>query len=149
MKRFPGEMHYLLRPEIWGSQTRRMAGANLYLPQWGNGFVKEKINFFSRIAQAVSIWHGNPVLDSNWAKPMFEKVSSGSRIFRTNSALFFMWFLFPLLLIVTSDWIGLLVIFQALTAAVRLRALPAARTLAAFSSVDMAAGGYERECRAR
>lgn len=66
-----------------------------------------------------------------------------------NSALLFMWFLFPLLLIVTSDWIGLFVIFQALTAAVRLRALPAARTLAAFSSVDVVSVGCEGECRAR
>jgi hypothetical protein len=111
--------------------------------------VKEKINFSKRIAQAVSISHRNPVLDSNWFKPMLEMVSSGSRIFRMNSALFSMWFLFPLLLIVTSDWIGLLVIFQALTAAVRLRALPAARTLAAFSAVDMVSGSCKGECRAR
>jgi hypothetical protein len=102
--------------------------------------VKETVNFSARLDKSASPWHRGPML---------EMVSSGSRIFRMNSALFSLWFLFPLLLIVTSDWIGLLVVFQALTAAVRLRALPAAKTLAAFSSIDGSSTGCERQCRAR
>lgn len=111
--------------------------------------MKEKINSSKRIAQAVPIWHRGPVLVSAGLKPLFEMVFSGAKALRMNTALFSMWLLFPLLLIVTSDWIGLFVIFQALTAAVRLRALPAARTLAAFSSIDLVSGGCEGECRAR
>ncbi len=102
--------------------------------------MKENVNFSARPAKAALLWRRGPML---------EMVSSGSRTLRMNSTLFSLWFLFPLLLIVTSDWIGLLVIFQALTAAVRLRTLPAAKTLAAFSSIDGSSTGCERQCRAR
>jgi hypothetical protein len=69
---------------------------------------------------------------------MIRAVRSGSRLIRMNSALFSLWALFPLLLLVTSDWIGLLVVFQAMTAAARLRSAPAAKSLAAFSSMTAA-----------
>lgn len=111
--------------------------------------MKENINFSMRLAKQALLWHRGPVHVSNGLRPVLEMVSSGARIFRVNSALFSMWFLFPLLLIVTSDWIGLLVIFQALTAAVRLRTSPAARSLAAFSAGDAAHGRYDGECCAR
>ncbi len=149
LKRFAREMHYPMRPEIWVRKRAIRPAPILYLPQRRIGFVKEEVNFSARLANAASFWHRSPVLDPNRRKPMLEVFSSGSKAFRVNSALFAMWFLFPLFLILSSDWIGLLVIFQALTAAVRLRTMPAAKTLAAFSSMDAASASCEREYGAR
>lgn len=109
--------------------------------------MKEKVNFSVSLAKAVSFRHRSPV--SNWFNPVLEVVSYGSKVFRVHAALFALWFLFPLFLVVTSDWIGLLVVFQALTAAVRLRTIPAAKTLAAFTTFDAASGHCEGECGAR
>jgi hypothetical protein len=78
---------------------------------------------------------------------MIEVVNSGSKIFRMNPALLSLWLLFPLFLTLTSDWIGLLVVFQAMSAAVRLRNAPAAKTLAACSSTVVPAKRVKGEYR--
>lgn len=69
---------------------------------------------------------------SNGLRPLNNLIHSGIKKVRKNSAFFSLWILFPFSLVMTSDWIGLLVVFQALAAAVRLRNLPAARALAAI-----------------
>lgn len=61
--------------------------------------------------------------------------------------LFSLWLVFPLFLMLTSDWIGLLVAFQAITSAVRLQNAPAAKTLAACSSANVSANNVKGECR--
>ncbi len=89
-------------------------------------------------ARVAALWRRSPEPVRSTLRPMIRVVRSGSRLVRMNSALFSLWVLFPLLLLFTSDWIGLLVVFQAMTAAVRLRSTPAAKSLAAFSSMTAA-----------
>jgi hypothetical protein len=149
LKRFAHEMHYPVRPEIRVRKRAIRSASILDLPQRRSGFVEENVNFSGRLAEEACIGRRRRVLVSDRLKPMLGVFSSGSRVFRANSALLSLWLVFPLMLILTSDWIGLLVIFQALTAAVRLRALPAARAMAAFSPVEARSGRYEGECRAR
>ena len=78
---------------------------------------------------------------------LIEIVGSGSRVFRMNPLLFFLWVLFPLFLVLTSDWIGLLVIFQAITAAVRLQNAPTAKKLAYWSPSSAPASRLKGEYR--
>lgn len=98
----------------------------------------EKVHFSACQAKVASLWRRSAKLVPNRLRPMIEVISSGSKVFRMNPVVFLPWLLFPFFLILTSDWIGLLVVFQAMTAAVRLRNRAAAKTLAAFSSMSAA-----------
>lgn len=80
-------------------------------------------------------------------KPLLEVVNSGSKVLRINPVVFSLWLLLPLFLTLTSDWIGLLVVFQAMTAAVRLRKASPARTLAACSPASVSTSRVKGECR--
>ena len=94
----------------------------------------EKINFLTHPAAPATLWGRSFEPVRKRFKPMLEVVRSGSKTLRINPVLCFLWFLFPLSLILISDWIGLLVVFQAATVALRLRNAPAAKTLAASAS---------------
>ena len=96
----------------------------------------ETINFSAHLAKVASLWRRSPELVRNGLRAMMKAVRSGSKLIRMNAALFSLWLLFPLFLLLTRDWIGLLVVFQAMTAAGRLRSTPAAKRLAAFSSMN-------------
>lgn len=61
-------------------------------------------------------------------RPLLAVVSSGSKILETNRISCFLWLLLPLFLILSSDWIGILVVFQAMTTALRLRNAPRLRS---------------------
>jgi hypothetical protein len=108
--------------------------------------VAKMTSFPAPPATVSSPWRHSRELVRNRLRPMIAVVSSGSKLLRKNSALFYLWLLFPLFLVLTSDWIGLLIVFQAMTAAVRLRNAPAAQTIAACSSPSVSArrvkGGY-------
>lgn len=109
--------------------------------------VAAMIHFPAHPATVASLWRGGSELLRNRLRPLFEVIDSGSRIFRMNTALFSLWLLFPLFLILTSDWIGLLVVFQAMTAAVRLRSAPAAKALAVSPCTSVSANRVEGEYR--
>ena len=109
----------------------------------------ETIHLSAHLAKVASLWRRNRGLAPNRLRPMTEAVRSGSRVFRMNPAVFSLWLLFPMLLTLTSDWIGLLVVFQAMTAAVRLQNSPAAKTLAAVSSMSAAPNRYEGQYHVR
>ncbi len=93
-------------------------------------------NLPSTPANAVSPWRRDPELVQNGSGPLFAVLCSRSKIFRMNIALFSLWLMFPLFLVLTSDWIGLLVTFQAMTMALRLRKAPAAKAFVAPSSAS-------------
>lgn len=106
--------------------------------------MREMIHFHAHTATAASCRRRNSELVRDRLAPMLEVVCSGSRIFRTNAILFSLWLMFPLFLILTSDWIGLLVVFQAITAALRLRIAPA---LAVCPSTRVSANRVKGEYR--
>lgn len=110
-------------------------------------FVAATIKLPAHPATGASPWRRGPVLVWDGLRPVFEVVCSGSKVFRMNAALFSLWLLFPLFLVLTSDWIGLLVVFQAMTAAARLRNVPAAKALAACSSTRTSANRVKGEYR--
>lgn len=107
----------------------------------------EMIHFSAHAATVISLWRRGPELLRNRLRPMMEVICSGSKTFAMNPALFSLWLLFPLFLVLTSDWIGLLVIFQAVTAAVRLRNTPAVKSPATCSSTCVSANGIKGEYR--
>lgn len=98
----------------------------------------EMIEFYARLVKVASHWRRS--LGCGWQrlKPTIKAVCSRSRLLRVNVIALSLWLLFPLLLRMTSDWIGLLAAFQVMTAAVRLRNAPAAKALAAFSTLSEA-----------
>lgn len=108
----------------------------------------ETINFSTHAATPASIWGRGLEPVRKRLKPLFEVVCEGSKVLRINPALCFLWLLFPLSLILISDWIGLLVLFQAATVAVRLRNAPAAKTLATCSPASAPANPIRGEYRA-
>lgn len=96
--------------------------------------MKEMIHFSAHQAKAASTLSRILELVRNKTTRAINVVCSDSKHLRTNAVLLSLWLIFPLFLFLTSDWIGLLVIFQAMTAAVRMRNSAAAETLAACSS---------------
>lgn len=107
----------------------------------------ETVHFPARPATVVRPWHRGSELFRNRLARILEVISTGSKVFRMNPILFFLWILFPLFLVLTSDWIGLLVVFQAITAAVRLRHAPVARKLSYCSSSSAPASRIKGEIR--
>lgn len=108
----------------------------------------EMVHFPAHLAAPA--WFRDRLLEPAWNRlqPLVEVVRSGAKVFRMNPLLFSLWFLLPLLLVLTSDWIGVLVAFQAMTAALRLRNGPAAKALATCSSASVPANTVKGECRA-
>jgi hypothetical protein len=109
--------------------------------------VAETINFLTLPATPASPRPRSPELVRNGLRPWFEVVSWGSKVFRMIPVLFSIWLLFPLFLMLTSDWIGLLIVFQAMTSAVCLQKTPAAKPLTACSSANVSANNVKGECR--
>jgi hypothetical protein len=109
--------------------------------------VREMIHFPAHPATAASPWRRSAELVRNELGSIFEIVCSGSKIFRMNAIFFSLWLMFPLFLFLTSDWIGLLVVFQAIAAALRLRIAPAATALAVCSSTRVSANSFKGEYR--
>jgi hypothetical protein len=107
----------------------------------------EMINFSTNAATPASFWGRGLEPVRNRLKPLIEVVCAGSKVLRINPVLCFLWLLFPLSLILISDWIGLLVVFQAATVAVRLRNTPAAKTLAPCSPTSASANPLQGEYR--
>ena len=105
----------------------------------------EMTHFLARLAKVASLWRRSAKFVPNRLRSMSEVIGSGSKVFRMNPVVFCLWLLYPFFLILTSDWIGLLVVFQAMTAAVRLRNTAAAKTLAAFSSMSTASDNCKGE----
>jgi hypothetical protein len=110
--------------------------------------VTQMIQFPAETATVASLWRRSPELVRNRLGPMIEVVVSGSRVFRMNAAVFSLWLLFPLFLMLASDWIGLLVIFQAMTAALRLQSAPVAKADVVPSSRRASANRVKGEYRA-
>jgi hypothetical protein len=110
--------------------------------------VAELITFPAHSAAPASLWERLLEPARKRLQPMAEVIGSGSKVFHINPVLFFLWLLLPLSLALSSDWIGLLVVFQAMTAALRLRPAPAASALASCSSTNRPAHTVEGECRA-
>lgn len=90
------------------------------------------------LAKVDALWRRSARLVPKRLRPMIEVISSGSKVFGMKPVVFCLWLLFPFFLVLTSDWIGLLVAFQAMTAAVRLRNTAAMKTLTGFSSMSTA-----------
>lgn len=109
--------------------------------------VTQLIHFPAETATLASLWRRSPELLRNRLRPVIEVVVSGSRIFRMNVVVFSLWLLFPLFLMLASDWIGLLVIFQAMTAALRLQNAPEARAVAVCPSRRVSAKRVKGEYR--
>ncbi|HEV2136214.1 MAG TPA: hypothetical protein VGR47_18390 [Terracidiphilus sp.] len=107
----------------------------------------QMIHFPAETATGASLWRRSPELLRNRLRPMVEVVVSGSRVFRMNALVFSLWLLFPLFLMLASDWIGLLVIFQAMTAALRLQNAPAATAVRVRSSTRVPANRVRGEYR--
>jgi len=107
--------------------------------------VTEMTRFSACLAKVASLSRRSAKFVPNRLRPTIVVICSGSKVFRMNPVVFSLWLLFPFSLILTSDWIGLLVVFQAMTAAVRLRKTAAAETLAAFSSMSAAPGNCKGE----
>ena len=101
------------------------------------------VHFSASLAKVASLWRHSAKLVPNRLKPMIEVISFGSKVFRMNPVVFLVWLVFPFFLVLTSDWIGLLVVFQAMTAAVRLRNRAATKTLAGFSSMSSASAASD------
>jgi hypothetical protein len=83
----------------------------------------------------------------NSLKPLFQTACSGTKILHMSSVALFLWLLFPLFLMLTSDWIGLLVVFQAMTVAVRLRDESAEKAITASSSTSISVNKFKGEYR--
>jgi hypothetical protein len=81
-------------------------------------------------------------------KPLVEVVNSGSKVLQVNPVILFLSLLFPFFLALTSDWIGLLVVFQAATAAICLRNAPATKALVADSAMKFSTNLVKGEPRA-
>jgi hypothetical protein len=109
--------------------------------------VAELITFPAHSANPASLRERLLELARKRLQPIAEVIGSGSKVFHTNPILFSLWLLLPLSFALSSDWIGLLVVFQAMTAAVRLHNAPAANALASCSSTTRPAHTVEGECR--
>jgi hypothetical protein len=109
--------------------------------------VAEMINFLTLPATPASPRPRSPELVRKGLRPLFEIASLGSKVFRMIPVLFSIWLLFPLFLMLTSDWIGLLIVFQAMTSAVCLQKTPAAKPVAACSSTSAPPNNVKGECR--
>jgi hypothetical protein len=110
--------------------------------------VKEMIDFSAHQVKVPSHWRRNLEFVRNRITRIVEVVYYGAKLSRTNTVLLPLWLLFPLFLFLTSDWIGLLVVFQALTAAVRMRNIAAVKTLATCSATSVSSNKGEGEHRA-
>jgi hypothetical protein len=110
--------------------------------------VKEIIDSSAHQVKVASLWHRSLKLVRNRITRIVEVVYYGAKLSRTNAVLLPLWLLFPVFLILTSDWIGLLVIFQAVTVAVRMGNTAAAKTLAACSAADASSARGNGEYRA-
>ena len=80
-------------------------------------------------------------------KPLQVVVSTASETLGMSRISFFLWLLLPLCLTLSSDWIGVLVVFQSMTAALRLRNTSAVKILSSGSSTSLpcnAAPGGDR-----
>jgi hypothetical protein len=109
--------------------------------------VKEMIKFSAHQVKVASRWRRSLKLVRNMMARIVEVVYYGAKLSRTNTILLPLWLLFPLFLILTSDWIGLLVIFQAVTVAVRMQNTAAEKTLAACSATSVSSNRGEGEYR--
>lgn len=107
----------------------------------------EMIDFPAPSATVVAPWRRGAELLRSRLQRLYEIVDSGSKVFRMNPVIFSLWFLFPLFLVVTSDWIGLLVVFQAAAAALRLQKAPVAKKLTHFSPSSAPANRIRGEYR--
>lgn len=105
------------------------------------GVVKEMSYFFAREVKMASRRRRGHKFVRNRIRRIVELVYYGAKLSRTNSVLLSLWLLFPLLLFLTSDWIGLLVVFQAMTMAVRMRNRADGKTLVACSVSSMSSKG--------
>jgi hypothetical protein len=110
--------------------------------------VKEMVNFSAHQVKAASPWRRSLELVRNKITRIVEVVYFGAKLSRTNSVLLPLWLLFPLFLFLTSDWIGLLVVFQAVTVAVRMRNTAAAKTLAVCAATSISSNRGNGEYRA-
>lgn len=75
-------------------------------------------------------------------------VRSGLKTLRTYAVFCLIVLLLPVFLALTRDWICVLVVFKAFTAAVRLQNVPPARTLSSCSSTGLPASAVKGENRA-
>lgn len=105
----------------------------------------ETIHLTACLAKVASLWRRSAEPVRSRLRPMIEVVCAGSKVCRMNPVIFSLWLLFPFFLVLTSDWIGLLVVFQATTAAVRLRNTAAVKTLAAYANMSTAANHCKGE----
>jgi hypothetical protein len=112
-------------------------------------FVKESIHFSAHQAKVHSHWRRSLALIRNKLTRIVEGACFGSKHVRRNVVLLSFWLLFPFSLILTRDWIGLLVIFQVMTGAVRMQNVAAAKALAACSPTSMRSNWAKGEYRAR
>lgn len=108
-------------------------------------FVKEMIDLSAHQVKVASRWRRSLEFVRNMITRIVEVVYYGAKLSRTNTILLPLWLLFPLFLFLTSDWIGLLVVFQAVTVAVRIRNTAVAKTLAACSATSVSSTGGKGE----
>ena len=81
-------------------------------------------------------------------QPFRRAVRSGLKVLRTYAAFCLLVLLLPFFLALTRDWICVLVVFKAFTAAVRLQDVPADGTNFSCSSTIMPASAVKGEHRA-
>jgi len=96
---------------------------------------------------SLPVWRRSIKHARNRLEPSREVIASGFKILGPNGVLCAFWLLFPLFLILSSDWIGVLVVFQAMTAALHLRNAPAAKILSVSSSNSVPSGAIKGEYR--
>ena len=109
------------------------------------GVMKEMSYFSAHEVKVASHWRRGHKFVRNRIRRIVEVIYYGAKLSRTNTVLLPLWLLFPLFLFLTSDWIGLLVVFQAMTMAVRMRNRADGTTLVACSAASMSsnrAGDY-------
>lgn len=98
--------------------------------------MKEMIYCSARHGKMALAWRRCLKVVRNRITRIVEVVYYGVRLARTNTIFLPLLLLLPLFLILTSDWIGVLVVFQATSAAVRMRSKETAREVAACSLIS-------------
>lgn len=109
--------------------------------------VKEMGYLSAQQVKVVSRWCRGLKFIRNGITRIVEVIYYGAKLSRTTTILLPLWLLFPLFLFLTSDWIGLLVVFQAMTMAVRMRNTAAAKTLAGCAAGRMSSSRGKGEYR--
>ncbi len=107
--------------------------------------------FDSRARQAntrLALHHSISMIGTGLTQAFSTVLRFGHKTLRISGLFCLLVFLLPLFLILTKDWICVLVVVHAFTAAVRLQNAPVARTLSACSSTTVPSSAVEGEYRA-